>query len=115
MEPSSIPGPVSDQAAAAPAPLTDSPITTTEPELKERSLAAVRNALAAAGIGAGQVELSYREQLVWYPGGNWINHYLTATTSDGRTIDFSAKLAERSPQVTVAEIDMYLLRDATAT
>jgi hypothetical protein len=107
-----IPGPVSDLAEGTGAPRTDTPIATTEPELQEKALSAVRSALVAAGIGAGQVELSYREELVWYPGGSWINHYVTATASDGRTMDFSAKLAERSPHVTATEIDSYLLRDA---
>jgi hypothetical protein len=107
-----IPGPVSDSMEGTGAPRTDTPIATTEPQLQEKALSAVRSALEAAGIGAGQVELSYREELVWYPGGSWINHYVTATASDGRSMDFSAKLAERSPQVTATEIDSYLLRDA---
>ncbi|MBE7543146.1 MAG: hypothetical protein M9913_21585 [Bryobacteraceae bacterium] len=115
VELSPIPGPVSDLAEGTGAPRTDTPIATTEPELQDKALSAVRNALAAAGIGPGQVELSYREELVWYPGGSWINHYVTATASDGRTMDFSAKLAERSPQVTATEIDSYLLRDAVIT
>jgi hypothetical protein len=107
-----IPGPVSDLAEGTGAPRTDTPIATTEPELQDKALSAVRSALEAAGIGNSQVQLSYREELVWYPGGSWINHYVTATASDGRTMDFSAKLAERSPHVTATEIDSYLLRDA---
>lgn len=112
VELSPIPGPIPDSVEGSGAPRTDTPIATTEPELQEKALSAVRNALEAAGIGTGQVELSYREELVWYPGGSWINHYVTATASDGRTMDFSAKLAERSPQVTATEIDSYLLREA---
>jgi hypothetical protein len=101
--------PKTEPAVMLQAPKTDYPIATTEPALEQKSLAVVRDALMSAGIPLQQVTLSYREEMVWYPGGNWINHYITATTSDGRSMDFSAKLAERSPHVTAAEIDSYLL------
>jgi len=103
-------GAKTEPAMASQAPILDFPINTTEPKLEQRSLAVVRDALLAAGVPMQDVSLSYREEVVWYPGGNWINHYITATTSDGRSMDFSAKLAERSPHVTAAEIDSYLLK-----
>lgn len=78
--------------------------------LAERSMNAVKQAMMNAGIPLDGVSFSYREELVWYPGGNWVNHMLTASTSDGRSIDFSANLAERSPHVTAAEIDSFLLK-----
>ena len=81
-----------------------------EETLEQRSIAAVRAALEAAGLPASKVSLCYREYLVWYPGASWMNHEIRASLSDGRSVDFCAKLAERSPQVTAAEIDEYLLQ-----
>lgn len=85
------------------------------PGLEQESLAAVRRAMAAAGIADNSVSLSYREEMVWYPGGNWIQHLVTATTPDGRSADFCAELALKSPQVTACEIDSYLLKAPTLT
>lgn len=71
------------------------------PSLAGESKSALSNALLAAGIDPSTVKVSYWEELVWFPGGNWINRSLTVQTPNGQKVDFDAAATLRSPDVTV--------------
>lgn len=81
----------------------------TEPELGARAIEAVSGALVAAGMDPSQFSFRYWEAWQWFPDGGYMNHNLSISTADGRTMDFSAKLVEWIPHVTVDEIQQYLL------
>ena len=83
--------------------------TPTEPELGARAIQAVSTALVAAGMDPSQFSFRYWEAWQWFPDGGYMNHNLSISTADGRTMDFSAKLVEWIPHVTVEEIQQYLL------
>ena len=82
----------------------------TQAPSEDRAITAVRDTLKAEGIDPSTVHLSVYEETAWYPGGNWVDRYLRAETPDGRRIDFSARLSERSPQVSVTDIRHMLNR-----
>jgi len=60
--------------------------------------------MAAAGRDPDSVKMTYHTGDVWCPGGGWVNEMLLIETSDGRSLDFSARLSERSPEVTVCDV-----------
>lgn len=103
--PSPVPEPKSEPAVFQPGILE----VPSEPAQGERALAAVRQAMTAAGIPMDGLSFSYWEAWQWFPGGGYMNHYLTVTAPDGRSADFSAKLAERMPHVAADEIRQHLL------
>lgn len=73
-------------------------------QAEDASIAAVRKAMAAAGLDPDSVKMTYHTVDVWCPGGGWVNEMLLFETSDGRSLDFSARLSERSPEVTVCDV-----------
>jgi hypothetical protein len=92
-------------AAERPAGMVEQPTT---PELGQRSEAAVRAALDAAGIDHSGLTFDYWEAWQWFPGGSYMYHGLNVSTGDGRTFTFGADLSERYPQITAQNIQEYL-------
>jgi hypothetical protein len=92
-------------AAERPAGMVEQPTT---PELGQRSEAAVRAALDAAGIDHSGLTFNYWEAWQWFPGGSYMYHGLNVSTGDGRTFTFGADLSERYPQITAQNIQEYL-------
>jgi hypothetical protein len=79
--------------------------TAVAPPGEHPSISAVRNAMLAEGLDPDSVRMTYHEVDVWLPGGGgWVNEMLLIETSDGRSLDFSARLTERSPAVTVCDV-----------
>lgn len=75
-----------------------------DPEKAEASITAVKNAMVAEGLDPDSVKFTYFESRVWCPGSSWINEMLRIETGDGKCLDFSARLTERSPEVTVCDV-----------
>lgn len=65
------------------------------------------SALSALGMNAAGLDIKYSEELVWYPGGSYVNRLITVT-SGSRSESFSADLTARNPYVTAHEIQKYL-------
>lgn len=70
------------------------------PELAAQSKSALAQAMTDAGLDPSQYKASYWEELVWYPGGNWTNRYITVQAPGGEKIDFDAAATLKSPHVT---------------
>ncbi len=78
------------------------------PSLAGESKSALSSALLAAGIDPSTVKVSYWEELVWFPGGNWINRSLTVQTPNGQKVDFDAAATLRTPAVTVNTVQQMM-------
>ncbi|HPT25133.1 MAG TPA: hypothetical protein PLZ95_01865 [Bryobacteraceae bacterium] len=78
--------------------------TTAEDTAEDPSIKAVRDAMAAAGLDPDSVKMTYHTEDVWFPAGGWVNEMLLIETADGKSLDFSARLTERSPEVTVCDV-----------
>lgn len=91
-----------EPSPAAPWPMT---VVTPSvlPELAQQSKSALAGAMTQAGLDPSQFRVSYWEELVWYPGGNYTNQFLTVQGPDGLKTDFDAKWTLKTPWVT-AEI-----------
>lgn len=70
------------------------------PELASQSKSALAQAMTNAGLDPSQYKASYWEELVWYPGGNYTNRYITVQAPGGEKIDFDAAATLKSPHVT---------------
>lgn len=92
-----------DPTPAAPWPMT-LVTPSTPPALAGDSKTALSGALTDAGIDPSTVKVSYWEELVWFPGGNWINRSITVETPNGQKMDFDAAATLRSPAVTAASV-----------
>ncbi|QOY88833.1 hypothetical protein [Paludibaculum fermentans] len=76
---------------------------------------ALNAALTKAGVDPSKVKVSYWEELVWYPGGNYINKSITVQTPNGQKMDFDAAATLRTPDVTVSSVQQMLqMADVTA-
>ncbi len=76
---------------------------------------ALNAALTKAGVDPSKVKVSYWEELVWYPGGNYINKSITVQTPNGQKMDFDAAATLRTPDVTVSSVQqMMQMADVTA-
>jgi hypothetical protein len=85
-----------------------------EPNANEpAALTALRAALVAAGHDPDRFRLSYEEQEVYFPGGNYINRGITATFDNGYQETYGADLTAASPNGTVLSIE-HTLRDIAA-
>lgn len=70
-------------------------------------LVRLKEILALEGIGDGAVKLRYFEQEVIAPLlGGWTNRNIEVECANGRRMTFSADLTERTPQVTLWDIQM---------
>lgn len=65
------------------------------------------SAMASLGMNPSGLDIKYSEELVWYPGGSYVNRLITVT-SGSRSERFSAELTARNPMVTAYEIQKYL-------
>lgn len=63
-------------------------------------MAALSEALQAAGIDPSQAKCSYWEELVTYPGANYTNKCITVQIGNTKE-DFDASATLKSPSVTV--------------
>ncbi|WP_321478094.1 hypothetical protein [uncultured Paludibaculum sp.] len=77
--------------------------------------AALNAALVKAGVDPSQVKVSYWEELVWYPGGNYINKSITVQTPNGQKVDFDAKATLNSPYVTATTVQQMMNMPAVST
>lgn len=82
-------------------PVDDSEI---DSAMAESSIAAVKKTMVAEGLDPDSVKFTYYEERVWCPGSSWINQMLRIETTDGKSLDFSAVLTGRSPEVTVCDV-----------
>jgi hypothetical protein len=96
-----------DPSPAAPWPMT---LVTpaNPPALAADTKSALAVALTNAGIDPATVKVSYWEELVWFPGGNWINRSITVQTPNGQKMDFDAAATLRSPYVTANSVQEML-------
>lgn len=78
------------------------------PALAADTKSALACALTQAGIDPATVKVSYWEELVWFPGGNWINRSITVQTPNGQKMDFDAAATLRSPYVTANSVQEML-------
>lgn len=103
-----VASPFAPSAANEPSPAAPWPATivtpSTLPELAKESKAALADAMVKAGMDPSQYRVSYWEELVWYPAGNYINKFLTVQGPDGKKIDFDANWTLKTPWVTATEI-----------
>ncbi|MEN6601331.1 MAG: hypothetical protein ABFD86_02870 [Bryobacteraceae bacterium] len=76
-------------------------------------MGALKAALVAAGHDPDKFNLTYQEQEVFFPGGNYIYRGITATFDDGYTESYSADLTAESPKATVGSIE-HTMRDLAA-
>ncbi|MBN9658238.1 MAG: hypothetical protein J0H49_08670 [Acidobacteria bacterium] len=96
-----------DPSPAAPWPMT-LVTPTNPPALAADTKSALAVALTKAGIDPATVKVSYWEELVWFPGGNWINRSITVQTPNGQKMDFDAAATLRSPYVTANSVQEML-------
>jgi hypothetical protein len=82
--------------------LLSAPATIDTPD--DPAIAKVKAELEAEGVDPSSVTLTSRQDLVEYATGARYVSYLRAATSDGRYVDFDARLSEKSPAVTVCDI-----------
>ncbi|MGC4051579.1 MAG: hypothetical protein QM757_19685 [Paludibaculum sp.] len=77
---------------------------------------ALNAALTKAGVDPSSVKVSYWEELVRYPGGNYINKSITVQTPNGQKMDFDAAATLRTPDVTVSSVQqMMQMSDVNAS
>jgi len=96
------PGPL-DPSPAAPWPtiaIRPNPL----PELAANAKNAILAAMEKDGMDVTKVKISYWEELVNYPGGNYTNKTITVQSVSGRKIDLDAALTVRSPWVAASEV-----------
>lgn len=73
-------------------------------QLADRSLARLRDAMAAAGLDPESVRISFERRDVGTFDGTNVLELLQVETADGKWAEFSADLTEESPEVTVCAI-----------
>ncbi len=92
-----------DPSPAAPWPTTViRPFPT--PELAGQAKTAVLAALEKEGMDPSTVKISYWEELVTYPGGNYTNRNITVQTASGRKIDLDAAYMARCPWLAASAV-----------
>ena len=92
-----------DPSPAAPWPTTViRPYPT--PELAGQAKSAVLAALQKEGVDPSAVKISYWEELVTYPGGNYTNRNITVQTASGRKIDLDAAYMARCPWLAASAV-----------
>jgi hypothetical protein len=101
---SSTPSPASTSSAAS-----EQVPESTEPA----AMSALRAALVAAGHDPDKFNLIYKEQEVYFPGGNYVDRGITATFDNGYQETYGADLTAASPNGTVLSIE-HTLRDIAA-
>ncbi|MBI5281520.1 MAG: hypothetical protein HY858_07550 [Candidatus Solibacter usitatus] len=74
------------------------------PPLAIDSKSALAAELAKAGVDITQLKVGYWEELVWFPGGNYVNRTLTVEAPNGQKMDFDASATLKSPHVTARDV-----------
>lgn len=92
-----------DPSPAAPWPTTVIRPNPT-PELAGQAKSAVLAALQKEGVDSSAVKISYWEELVTYPGGNYTNRNITVQTASGRKIDLDAAYMARCPWLAASAV-----------
>ncbi|HEU0123541.1 MAG TPA: hypothetical protein VFQ91_23625 [Bryobacteraceae bacterium] len=64
------------------------------------------DAMSALGMSTSGVKMEYQENLVMYPGGQYVDKQIQVT-SGGKTEQFSALLTDKNPYVTAYEMQSY--------
>ncbi|MGJ5817910.1 hypothetical protein [Paludibaculum fermentans] len=108
-----------DNSALDPSPAAQWNMTLVKPSVPSAlgpdTRTALNAALTKAGVDPSSVKVSYWEELVWYPGGNYINKSITVQTANGQKMDFDAAATLRTPDVTVSSVQqMMKMADVTA-
>ncbi len=113
--PPELPPGASIPVASPPAEPAGTP-TVAEPPAADRQdiVEMVRDAMRKRGLNPDSVKLSVARETVWWPGGTYVNHLITAETADGRKEQFDVGLATRNPWLTAFEIQKYLLEPRPA-
>jgi hypothetical protein len=107
-----------DTGARTPAPATAATSTAPASEAKEPALAApvtraeadalvvkaLKDALTAAGVNFEALGLEAHEDVVTYPGGSYINRYISVTTKSGHMEGLMTDLVAINPRVAVLDI-----------
>jgi len=92
-----------DPSPAAPWPtIAIQPYPT--PELAAQAKSAVFGALEKEGIQSTGVKISYWEELVLFPGGNYTNKNITVQVPNGRKIDLDAAYMARCPWLAASAV-----------
>ena len=99
----SLPQEPLDPSPAAPWPTTVIRPNPT-PELAGQAKSAVLAALGKDGVDPSTVKISYWEELVTYPGGNYTNKNITVQTASGRKIDLDAAYMARCPWLAASAV-----------
>jgi hypothetical protein len=74
------------------------------PELAYQAKSALASAMAETGLDPSRFRVSYWEELVSYPGGNYVNRNLTVEGPTGQKLDFDAAWTLKTPWVTAREL-----------
>jgi hypothetical protein len=106
--------------AAAPKPASDATSVkeAVAPKIQEQPLAtpltraeadalvvkALKDALSAAGVNFDALGLAAHEDVVTYPGGSYINRYISVTTKSGHMEGLMTDLVAINPKVAVLDI-----------
>jgi hypothetical protein len=77
------------------------------PELAYQAKSALASAMSETGLDPSQFRVSYWEELVSYPGGNYVNRNLTVEGPNGQKVDFDAAWTMKTPWVTARELRDY--------
>lgn len=100
--------PFAPSAPNEPSPAAPWPVNivtpSTLPAVAHESKAALADAMVKQGLDPSQYQVSYWEELVWYPGGNYINKFLTVQGPDGQKTDFDAAWTLKTPWVTATTL-----------
>jgi len=89
---------------------TPAPESTAADNSEPAVMGALKAALVAAGHDPDKFNLTYQEQEVYFPGGNYIYRGITAAFDDGYTESYSADLTAESPNCTVLSME-HTMRD----
>jgi hypothetical protein len=102
---------VDEQTSAPESTVAESAAASTDMENSEPAvMTALKEALVAAGHDPDRFNLTYQEQEVYFPGGNSMDHSITATFDNGYTETYGADLTAESPNCTVLSME-HTLRD----
>ena len=92
-----------DPSPAAPWPTTAIQIYPL-PELATQAKSAVYAAMEEQGVDSSGVKISYWEELVMFPGGNYTNKNITVQAANGRKIDLDAAYMLRCPWLAASAV-----------
>jgi hypothetical protein len=93
--------------AGASGAVTGAPVYATRAEADAAIVKSLQDALAAAGINTAGLGLAAHEDVVTYPGGSYINRYISVNTN-GHVAGLMTDLVSINPKIAVLDIKRML-------